>query len=36
MSEKPYWEGKEFSFFSHKNCEYFPCHKTKDVENFNC
>ena len=29
-------EGKEFSFFSHKNCEYFPCHKTKDVENFNC
>ena len=25
--EKPYWEGKEYSYFSHKNCEYFPCHK---------
>ena len=28
--EKPYWEGKEFSFFSHKECEYFPCHKGAD------
>jgi Zn-finger protein len=36
MSEKPYWEGKEYSFFSHKNCEYFPCHKTAETENFNC
>ena len=34
--EKPYWEGKEYSFFAHKNCEYFPCHETKDLENFNC
>ena len=22
--EKPFWEGKEYSFFSHKKCEYFP------------
>ena len=34
--EKPYWEGIEYSFFAHKNCEYFPCHETKDLENFNC
>jgi len=34
--EKPYWEGKEFSFFSHKECEYFPCHKGADPEEFNC
>ena len=27
---------KEFSYFSHRNCEYFPCHKGADVENFNC
>ena len=34
--EKPYWEGKEYSYFSHKNCEYFPCHKGANPENFNC
>ncbi len=34
--EKPYWEGKEYSYFSHKKCEYFPCHKGADPENFNC
>ena len=36
MSERPYWEGKEYSFVCHKTCEYFPCHKTKDPDNFNC
>ena len=30
--EKPFWEGKEYSFFSHKKCEYFPCHKGADPE----
>ena len=35
MSEKP-WEGKHYSFFCNKKCEYFPCHKTKDTDNFNC
>ncbi len=34
--EKPYWEGKEYSFYSHKKCEFFPCHETADPENFNC
>jgi Zn-finger protein len=23
-------------FFSHKNCEYFPCHNTDDPDSFNC
>lgn len=36
MGEKAFWEDKAFSFFSNKECEYFPCHKTKDEENFNC
>lgn len=34
--EKKYWEDKEYSFFSHKKCEYFPCHKGIDEESFNC
>ena len=34
--EKPYWEGKEYSYFSHKKCEYFPCHKNADPDDFNC
>lgn len=28
--------GENYKFFSHKDCEYFPCHKTDDEENFNC
>ena len=23
-------------FFQNKDCEYFPCHKNADRENFNC
>ena len=23
-------------FFQNKACEFFPCHKTEDTENFNC
>ena len=34
--EKPYWEGKEYSYFSHKKCEFFPCHKNADSEDCNC
>lgn len=29
-------ETENFKFFQHKECEFFPCHDTKDVENFNC
>ena len=38
MSEKkrPYWEGKHFSFFQNRECEYFPCHATDKPEDFNC
>ena len=24
------------SFFQNKECEYFPCHKVSDTDNFNC
>ena len=34
MSKEKYWEGKQYAFFSHKDCEYFPCHKTNDPEIF--
>lgn len=36
IMEKPYWEGMHYSYFSNKECEYFPCHKGADPENFNC
>ena len=36
MSEKPYWEGKHYAFFQNRECEFFPCHKGADPENFNC
>ena len=32
---KKYWEEKEFSYFSHRKCEFFPCHKNADGNNFN-
>lgn len=25
-----------YKFHSHKDCEYFPCHKTNKPEEFNC
>ena len=25
-----------YDFFQNKSCEYFPCHKTTDIENFSC
>lgn len=27
---------KNHSYFSHRDCEYFPCHKDADPNNFNC
>ncbi len=27
---------KNYRYFSHKECEYFPCHKGADPDNFNC
>lgn len=26
----------EYKFFNHKACEYFPCHKGVETEEFNC
>lgn len=33
---KPYWEGKHFAFYSNKACEYYPCHKVPEGQDFNC
>lgn len=27
---------EHYKFFNNKECEYFPCHKVSDPENFNC
>ena len=29
-------ENCRYSFFQHKACEFFPCHKTEHPEDFNC
>jgi len=31
-----YWENKHYSYFQNRECEYFPCHKHGDPENFSC
>ncbi|MDR1542744.1 MAG: cysteine-rich small domain-containing protein [Clostridiales bacterium] len=36
MKASTNWRECEYSFFSHRKCEAFPCHETKDEENFNC
>ncbi|MDO5536507.1 MAG: cysteine-rich small domain-containing protein [Desulfovibrionaceae bacterium] len=35
MGEHTVKEG-HFSFFSNRECEYFPCHPNADPDNFNC
>lgn len=27
---------RNYEFFSHIQCEFFPCHSTDDLEGFNC
>ena len=34
--KEPYWAGKAYASFSHKDCEFFPCHPTQHPEDFNC
>lgn len=34
MPSKP--ETKNFKFTQHKTCEYFPCHKVENTNEFNC
>ena len=29
------WEGKRYSYFCNRECEFFPCHNA-DSDNFNC
>ena len=30
------WENKHYAYFQNRECEYFPCHKGADPENFSC
>gem|GEM_PF-260860 len=34
--EEEIWRDKEYSFFSHKMCEAYPCHEAEDKDDFNC
>lgn len=34
FNKKP--EECAYSFFSHKECEFFPCHKVSNPDDFNC
>lgn len=29
-------DGKHFSYFCNRDCEYFPCHPKANPDNFNC
>ena len=29
-------ESREYPFFTHKECEFFPCHEGIEPEEFNC
>ena len=33
---RPRPEGNHYAFFQNTECEYFPCHETKDPSRFNC
>lgn len=28
--------GNNYAYFAHRACEYYPCHRGADPENFNC
>lgn len=30
------WYGKHYAYHQNRECEYFPCHKGADPENFSC
>ena len=30
------WENKHYAYYQNRECEYFPCHKGADPENFSC
>ncbi|MDR2530704.1 MAG: cysteine-rich small domain-containing protein [Oscillospiraceae bacterium] len=36
MTESESWRSAHYSYYSHRECEYFPCHEGADPENFNC
>lgn len=36
MGERPEITTENFKFYSHRECEFFPCHKVKNEEEFNC
>ena len=29
-------KSRNYAFFQHKDCEFFPCHRGLDPEEFNC
>lgn len=35
-ASKEEWKEKNYSFFCHKDCEYYPCHPVPEGMEFNC
>ncbi|MDO4486532.1 MAG: cysteine-rich small domain-containing protein [Bacillota bacterium] len=35
-AEMPIIETENYKFFSHRECECFPCHDVKNTDDFNC
>lgn len=33
---QPVCHKKHYTFFAHRQCEFYPCHPAADPENFNC
>ena len=35
-NNRPEWEGKGYSFYQNRQCEFFPCNSGVQEEEFNC
>ncbi len=35
-AQQPHWVGKHYSFYSNKECEFYPCHQLPEGQEFNC
>jgi len=36
MPNEEMWKDKHYSFYQNRECEFFPCHPTEELDSFNC
>lgn len=36
LEQTEFWRGKDYAFFTNRQCEYFPCHQGVKTDQFNC